>query len=389
MRRRLAVPLAVLTLAAAGCRRPEPPPTEEPPAAADAAAAAFPDPGPAGVALTPDAASRWRLREVDGLPPYFDAAGWGPGDSIWGIARGVPLLADGLGGGVRPLPGTAWGAVPSPDGRRLAWTNERGLFLAGGGARPALLIHGMDAHPHSDGGPPSELLWSPAGDRLLAGWGLEWDAVHSLVAVPDGAVRHLRVRIEGYFLREPRLWLDGERVLFVTRAVRSTTGEDRYGAGFRTDLAVLDLAGDYRLVTAVPDGVFLDVQGRLPDGGILVSEQDAEARVVRHWVYDPATWRARAFRAPPGRLIPAPAGQRVLVIRDLGVDRVEEGGGRYGMFLVEDRESRVFGGVRGDVVRAFWTRDGRRLALAADDRVFVLEERVAEARTATALPPPR
>jgi hypothetical protein len=360
-----------------GCPRPDaPPPADEEPLAEEVVD--YPDPGAAAFVLAQPAAARWSVREVGGLPPYFEAAGWGPGDSIWGLSRNTPVLAhSGAGGGLREVTGVAWGAAPSPDGRLLAWTSDRGLLLGGGAQPPSVLLHAGDAHPGSEGGPPAELHWSPTGDRILAGWGLEWDAVHTVVGVPSGSARHIRSSIDGYFLRDARLWLDDSRVLFATRAVRSLAGEQEYGPGYRADLAVLTLGDDdYELVTRVADGVFLDPAGRLPDGSVLVTELDVDARVTRHWTYDPATWESRPFPAPPGRAYPDATTGRVLIIHDLGVDRVEESGGRFGLDLVDaDGQVVRLGGARGDIVRVFWAREGRRLVIAADYRVFVVEPR--------------
>jgi hypothetical protein len=367
--------LLVLALAvpAGGCRDDAPEADPAPPAPPGEE---FPDPGAAVVALTAAAAADWRLFEVAGLPPLFQPAGWGPGDSIWGLSRNVPALAPVGGGEARRLASQAWGVIPAPDGRRVAWINERGLWVGnGGGDAPAL--HALDAHPASEGGPPTELLWAPEGDRILAGWMLEWDAVHTVVAVPGGAARHIRTTLDGYFLREPRLWLDDERILFVTRASRSLSGEQEYGSGYRADLAVLRLTDEaYGTVTAAPDGVFLEPAGRVAAGRVLVTELDGAGRAVRHWSYDTRSWERTPFPAPPGRLRSHPSHAQVLVLRDLEVDRIEEGGGRYGATLVDAAGvTTPFAGVRGDVVRAFWSPDGRRLLISADHRGFVVERR--------------
>ena len=270
------------------------------------AAASRPAPRPAGRQAAPAVAGEggaltaWRpvvaapgvgLRVLEDLPEAFRPAAWLSGNRFVGMAKGGLALVDAATGKHRSVGPEPWDLAASPKGDRV-------LVVAGDRLR-VVTADGGEAFTLPASGPSGQVLagglWAPDGSRLLVWETTEWDAEYYLLQAEAGAQpRPVPTRLDGYFLTSPAGWLPDGRVLFVTRASARRDGTREYTSGYRSDLAVYDPeSGEYRLVTGVEDGVYLeaapDAYGRaplLPDGRLLASRQrvDAAGKRSTEWV---------------------------------------------------------------------------------------------------------
>src|SRR5688572_11543514 len=84
------------------------------------------------VALAPEAAASWQLRELVHLPRYFQLVGWKDSATLWGRAGCNPVEVR-----VDAPEYRAWdvpacgGAASAPGGQRLAWGDGKGRLWVG------------------------------------------------------------------------------------------------------------------------------------------------------------------------------------------------------------------------------------------------------------------
>lgn len=335
------------------------------------AVAACADPGshagsdtsaPAGSVALPTAdTTQWRTRRLEVAPAKFRPGGWSSEDALWGLVGGRLTRLDTRTGAVRTLPHEAW-SIHAAAGV-VAWRNGRGTWLLRDDGEPALVAPaGADSATGFDG--PPTVLWSPDGSRALLAWAGEWDAAYDLLE-RDGSRRRLATTIPGYYGSNAALWLDSTRVLFQVVAKGPIAGEPEYReSGWRGDLAVLEVRnGAYRLVTTVPDSIFLRVAGPHPDG-VLVTEWSSSG-VRERWLYDPATWRRHPTSLPRGRAFASRAGA-VVILRDSQSDTT-------GAVLVSGGKTMEIGRVPRDGEPAF-SPSGRRGAIRTADGTMLLEQ---------------
>jgi hypothetical protein len=135
--------------------------------------------------------------------------------------------------------------------------------------------------------------------------------------------------------------------------------------GRRANLGILDIAADtIRLITDVPDGTFLRLEGMLHPDTVLVAVRQGNAPANRHVTYDTRTWTQRPRLDAPGRA--APCGGHIGLLRAASDPAA---GGE----LVWDAELHVArGGVTalgrytGFDVRLLWDEHCRRLVIAQE-----------------------
>lgn len=238
--------------------------------------------GREALCLTKPAAARFSAKGLSGLPKYFVATAWLDETHLLGLTGTNPVVVDVDGGGWRALNVEAWWAVPDPASARIAYANEGGLYVtdaAGADGAGRLVVAAKGPSAAEAGGPPDGALWSPDGTRLLYWYVYEWNLDFFLVDAAGGEPRPVPATPEGYFLTEAAAWWDDDTIVFNTRAVRSTTGQQEYrSVGYRGDVAVYDITtGGLRLITANPDGTYWNVVQRAGDGRLV------------YWVGEPGT----------------------------------------------------------------------------------------------------
>jgi hypothetical protein len=354
----------VLSVALAlGCGEPSDRPAAPVAAGPADGAPAAPDTGV--VALAPDAAG-WRIRSLAHVPNYFELSGWKDERTLFGRAGCNPVEVR-----IDEPEFTSWdvsacgGATLAPDRDRAAWGDGMGAILVGGRGGPARVVRDAGARsPSGEGDPTSLALWSPDGRRLLVSWAGEAGSTFAVADVTTGAVEPVVTRIDGYFAAAPWGWLDAERILFTTEAVRNRQGESEYreSGGYRGDLAVLDLGErSFRAVTAVPDGSYLRPLARWSGREMLVGEA-LGAAIERYWIYDAETWARRPLALPPGRAVFVADSARAAL---LGV----EADGAAPLTLREGSGVSRLATLRLQLPALAWSPDGSRLAItgAFDD----------------------
>lgn len=323
-----------------------------------------PDPAPAAAATASDTAAatpavpdRWTVVELSG-PARFRAYGWGAGDTLWGIARGRLAFAS-LRGDSLVSPDISWGVGTAPGIDLAWWTAEDGLHVRRG-AESSLLVPATEAPSPEHTGP--DMLWSPDGQRALLTWTAEAGPAHSLVG-PEGH-RQLRARIPGHMLGAEGVWLDSTRVLLPATSFRSATGVSEYReGGYRTDLAVLDVARDTAsLVVTSPDGEFLRLEGWLHPDTLLVrlTRRDAAGG---HMALDVRNWRLFERIPDDGR---AAASRGVVALLRPLSGPGEGGEMKWELVMIgRDGTRQVIGEFQGEV-RLLWHPTEMKLAVSQD-----------------------
>lgn len=237
-----------------------------------------PEKGGAGAVVplevTPQGLARFAVRELRNLPEYFLAKNWLDEDRIFGLAGTRPLVANAKDGSHRTLNVVAWWASPSPDGRLLAYGNEKGISVIGTDGKGDRLL--VKTRGNTDPGNAGAsvlgggVLWSPDSARLLFWEEHEWDSDFYVLDVASGGVSPVPAHLEGYFLTSPVGWVSSDAVVFNTRASRRKDGSGEYSSGYRSDILFVSLSGGRpRLLTDARDGEFWQALEPLPDGRLL------------------------------------------------------------------------------------------------------------------------
>lgn len=239
--------------------------------------------GPVGVKpleVTPQGQARFAVRELRNLPEYFLAKNWLDENRIFGLAGTRPVVVDAKDGSCRALNVVAWWACPSPDGKLLAYGNEKGISVIGTDGRgDRLLVKARQGNTDPVNAGASVLgagvLWSPDSARLLFWEEHEWDSDFYVLDVASGRVSAVPTHMEGYFLTSPVGWVSCDAVVFNTRASRRKDGSGEYSSGYRSDILFVSLSdGCPRLLTDAGDGEFWQALNPLPDGQLLCAWGD-------------------------------------------------------------------------------------------------------------------
>ncbi len=312
--------------------------------------------------LTLGLKGEWVSTPITHTPPFFLSQGWIDSQTIWGQSGNKVVFVETDKPEYRDAGFNSWLAVPSPDGQAMAWTDQEGLWTGRPGKQTRLLLK---AGAISDVGmvPPAQVLWSPDGKQLLAGWEQEWDTAYALIDASTGKAKRLETKIEGYFLTTDTVWLDNHRILFSTRASTSLNGENEYGTGYRGDLAELDtLTNNYRLVTGVKDGVFLSVSGRMGNE-VLIGEGPKGAAPSKYHIFETSNWSSYQADIPAGRAYPSPLGNRAIVITGSSYDGMNT---VYRLSLWQaDGSTKPFALVRAeDSLNISWSPNGLKVAVS-------------------------
>lgn len=199
---------------------------------------------------------------IEDLPRYFLAGGWAGSENIFGLSGTSPVFYNLNNKSFSSPELTAWSASLSPDGQKLFYTNEEGahlLHLNGSGHHHL----GSNKEKEMDGGFLGGGLWSLDSKHLLFWYGYEWDTEFYVYSLESGEALPLQTQLEGYFLTSPVGWADEQRLVFNSRASRKKDGTQEYSFGYRSDLALYDLAagnskGNYKKITDADDGEFIE-----------------------------------------------------------------------------------------------------------------------------------
>lgn len=208
------------------------------------------------------------IKVVEGLPRYFQSAGWIDEQTFFGLAGTTPVVHN-METGESFYPGvTAWGAKLAPQGDYFAYNREDGIYMAridGAASRrlwPTETAGTPEGEGYFGGG-----LWSPAGDKLLVWWEHEWDSEFFICDLQGGEVNKINTRLDGYFLTTATGWADEQNIVFTTRANMKKDGTREYTFGYRANLAVFNLETlSYKLISDTGDGEFLEGLAAGPAG---------------------------------------------------------------------------------------------------------------------------
>ncbi|MEW5920030.1 MAG: hypothetical protein AB1796_03555 [Bacillota bacterium] len=279
------------------------------------------------------------IKEVDGLPRYFQAGGWVDGHTIFGLAGTTPVLYN-LETGESSSPGvTAWEARLSPEKERISYTQEKGVYVARIDGKDKIHLWPRETAGMPEGeGNPRGGLWSPGGEKLLVWWEHEWDCEFYVCELQKEEVGKINTRLDGYFLTSATGWADEQKLIFTTRANIMKDGTREYTFGYRSDVAVYDLETlSLHLITNTADGEFIEGLSAGPEG-ILFLRWFTDRDVTSYGVMDPTgrvIWEEpfyenmNFFLAPDGRTVAClvETGRQEmnivyeLVIRSQGVSR--------------------------------------------------------------------
>ncbi|MGQ9533232.1 MAG: TolB family protein [Desulfotomaculales bacterium] len=270
--------------------------------------------------VSPRGLARFAVRELRNLPEYFLAKNWLDEDRIFGLAGTRPVVVNAQDGSHRALNVVAWWASPSPDGRFLAYGNEKGISVIGtDGKGDRLLVKARgNTDPVNTGASVlGGVLWSPDSARLLFWEGHEWDSDFYVLDVAGGGVSPVPAHLEGYFLTSPIGWVSSDVVVFNARASRRKDGSGEYSLGYRSDILLVSLSGGRRLLTDARDGEFWQALEPLPDGRLLCAWGTKENWPAGFGLIDPEGRVTRLETGPGTRQVRmAPGADRWLEVRD-------------------------------------------------------------------------
>lgn len=205
--------------------------------------------------------SRYKIQNVR-FPKYFDPVQWNADGWVTGTMSDKFLKYQPETGAWKVLFSGVWSGVTDSADKELAFRNEKGLQyvdLANSGT-PVLIDTNPDATIH---------FWSPDGRYLLFSHLGESSTDYfifdreTLISTP-----YQFANVEN-FMSEPVAWkrINGrDQIIFILRFSKSKTGEGAYrSTGYRSEIYLANLQGQFTPLVQVPDGNYIVVDGISPD----------------------------------------------------------------------------------------------------------------------------
>ncbi|MBE0466592.1 MAG: hypothetical protein IBX71_05125 [Candidatus Desulforudis sp.] len=273
--------VVLLVLTAGGCRRgadsldPAPGPVT-------------PEVGETEPLRVPDAErgewGHYALARMPEMPPCFRVAGWLDGECLVGLSRDRVTVYNPFTRYTATVGETAWNVWPAPDGHRVAYNNEKGIYVVDVDTGTNTLV--VRNAPGETSG-PADFIWAPDGRRFLFSYAYEWDSGFFIHEFARDLTLELGTGMESYFLKQAVAWPDPAMILFTVRAAVTKDGTMEYGEGYRADFAVYNTADDsFKRITDLEDGRFITYEGPAPAGRFAYLIRDREGRAAETGLID-------------------------------------------------------------------------------------------------------
>ncbi|ACA60067.1 hypothetical protein Daud_1565 [Candidatus Desulforudis audaxviator MP104C] len=228
-------------------------------------------------------AGDFTVLRLPGLPPHFELAGWLDTETLVGRSGDRVTVFRQYTGETFTLGGTAWNVWPAPDGSRVAYNNEQGIWVADTKTGADTLVVARDPQRETA---PGGVIWAPDSTRFLFTYEHEWDS-EFFVVEPGGEPSRLDTEMENYFLKAAVAWPVADRVLFTVRASAKKDGTREYGSGYRSDFAVYDISdGSFERITDLNDGCFITFEGSAAEGRFAYLIRDEQQRPLETGLMD-------------------------------------------------------------------------------------------------------
>lgn len=197
------------------------------------------------------------------LPKYFQPIQWAQNGWIYGMLGTKFIRYNPDAGTWKMLLPHVWSGLNDPQGRYVAFINEKGLqYIDVTDDKEIQLIDSRsDLQIH---------LWSPDSKQLLYSRGDERSSEYFIYELETGERRSYVFKNVENFLSQPIYWRGGmtqEQFLFSLRFSRSQAGEREYrSGGYRSELYLANGMGDFTPLVEVKDGEYLLVDGISSNG---------------------------------------------------------------------------------------------------------------------------
>lgn len=186
------------------------------------------------------------MKEMDGLPKYFEITGWFSKNKFYGMRSEQLTVWDAESGNSEVFLNKAWTATLSPDRTRAAYNNDQGLFILNFKTLASTGAVGINQSLAAWAtGPATPVIWSRDSQKLLYALEHEWNSDFYIYDIPSGSSSPFKFKNVDNFLSRPVAWLKNGDILFVVGSSRSRDGKrDYHESGYYSDL-----------MRAGPDGI--------------------------------------------------------------------------------------------------------------------------------------
>ncbi len=193
-----------------------------------------------------------KITEMNTLK-YFIPSAVTPDGSLFGVPGSNLTFWNPKTGEIKNI-GSAWSGMLSPDATKLAYTDERGLYMldVDTGA-----VTSVVQNPSQGDSSLTLGLWSPDSNKFMYMYVREWSSDYFIYNIGSGEKTAYEFQNIPNFLSSPVDWLDNG-LLFIVHANKSKSGKQEYREnGYRSDLMLADIDGNFKPVTSLDDGQFV------------------------------------------------------------------------------------------------------------------------------------
>jgi len=199
-------------------------------------------------------------------PKYFTPSAIMPDGSMFGVS-GDNLTTWNPENGEIKIIGNAWSGMLSPNAAKVAFTDDQGLQLLDvdtGSITP------VDPNPTMGDSSLALGVWSPDSVKFVCMFVREWSSDYFIYNVETGKKQTYEFSNIPNFLSRPVDWNENG-LLFAVHANKSKSGEQEYReSGYRSDLMLADIEGQFTPVTDMDDGQFALYCGATSDNRIML-----------------------------------------------------------------------------------------------------------------------
>ena len=185
-------------------------------------------------------------------PKYFIPSAAMPDGSLFGVS-GTKLTTWNPEKGEIKIIGNAWAGILSPNAAKIAFTDEQGLQILDIDTGS---ITSLEQNPTMGNSSLALGVWSPDSVKFMYMFVREWSSDYFIFNVETGEKKAYEFGNIPNFLSRPVDWRDNG-LLFAIHANQSKSGEQEYReSGYRSDLMLADIEGQFTPVTDMDDGQF-------------------------------------------------------------------------------------------------------------------------------------
>ncbi|MFA7467893.1 MAG: hypothetical protein WCY82_06470, partial [Desulfotomaculaceae bacterium] len=185
-------------------------------------------------------------------PKYFVASATMPDGSLFGVSGTTLTTWNPANDEIKTI-GSAWSGMVSPNAAKIAFTDDQGLQIldvVSGSVSP------VEPNPTMGDSSLALGVWSPDSGKFMYMFVREWSSDYFIYNVETEEKKAYEFVNIPNFLSRPVDWHDNG-LLFAVHANKSKSGEQEYReSGYRSDLMLADIEGNFTPITELDDGQF-------------------------------------------------------------------------------------------------------------------------------------